>query len=56
MIVLKKVKSKEQLRDIQMEEMEKERLQMEDAVGFSNLINFLSQSVSFYLKFRGSKS
>ncbi|KAG4073427.1 hypothetical protein HA402_000651 [Bradysia odoriphaga] len=43
-ILLKKIKSKERLREIQMEEIDKERKQMEDAIGFHNFINFLSQT------------
>lgn len=50
---MKKIKSDEQLRELQKEEIDKERIQMEDAIGFSNFVNFLSQTVSFhFLKLR----
>lgn len=45
-ILLHKVKSAEDLKDKQNEEIDKERILMEDAIGFSNFINFLSQTVS----------
>lgn len=51
MILLKKMKSEEQLRDIQLAETEKERIQMEDTIGFYNFIKFLSQTVSFRVCF-----
>lgn len=46
LIVLKKIKSEDQQRELKKDEVEKERILMEDAVGFHNFINFLSQSVS----------
>ncbi|KAJ6643112.1 Poly(A)-specific ribonuclease PARN, partial [Pseudolycoriella hygida] len=43
-ILLKKLQSKEQQREIQLEEINKERIQIEDVIGFSNFIQFLSQT------------